>query len=412
MLFDELGSGTDPLEGEALAHAILTYLAGNQIPCMVATHYAELKSFAYSTPGVENAAMSFDLETLSPTYHLRIGLPGRSNALLIAERVGLSKSIIEVARQQINPAEQRTEDILEDIQYQQEQSRVAREAAQQHADENEKLREKLTQQLENIEHERVEILRKAQQEADEKLKEVAKEVRDLKKRLKRAVRYAEKASSAALEPESAKKRAIKETQRQEHLAQTAAEQFEALETEVAEKFEISAPQTQAVSEMPTEQAPRSVETGDRVFVKSFQKEGTIVSLEGNTVEVQLGAMRMRTKISDVRRIKNRADAEEARQELQSPTPSLRQYSSAGSPGVELDLRGERAEDAVERLLPYIERGYLSQMPYVRILHGKGTGKLRDVVRQTLQQSRYVSSFEDASQKEGGTGVTIVKFKKL
>ena len=126
VLFDELGSGTDPLEGEALAHAILTHLTGNQIPCMVATHYAELKSFAYSTAGVVNAAMSFDLETLSPTYHLQIGLPGRSNALLIAERVGLSKSIIEVARQQIDPNEQRTEDILEDIQQQQEKSRAAR----------------------------------------------------------------------------------------------------------------------------------------------------------------------------------------------------------------------------------------------------------------------------------------------
>ena len=411
VLFDELGSGTDPLEGEALAHAILTWLTGNQVPCMVATHYAELKSFAYSTPGVVNAAMSFDLESLSPTYHLRIGLPGRSNALLIAERVGLSKNIIEVARQQINPTEQRTEDILEDIQYQQEQSREARIAAQQHADENEKLREELERRLDNIEAERAEVLRKAQAEADTKLKEVNKEVRDLKKRLKRAVRYAEKASTAALNPESATKRAIKETRRQEKLAERSAEQLEELETVIAEKFEVETPtstKTTTTPSKPKEQAPREIQAGDLVYVKSFQKEGTIVSLEGKTVEVQLGAMRMKTKLSDVRRIKKRTDTEEP---LRTPIVSARSFGGGISPGVELDLRGERAEDAVERLLPYLEKGFLAQMPYVRILHGKGTGKLREVVRQHLRQSRYVSNWEDASQQEGGNGVTIVKFKK-
>ncbi|MEE4193810.1 MAG: Smr/MutS family protein [Anaerolineae bacterium] len=412
VLFDELGSGTDPLEGEALAHAILTWLTGNQIPSMVATHYAELKSFAYSTPGVVNAAMSFDLESLSPTYHLRIGLPGRSNALLIAERVGLSKNIIEIARQQINPAEQRTEDILEDIQYQQEQSRAARQAAEQHADKNEQLRAELEQRLEDIEQERAAILRKAQAEADAKLKEVTKEIRDLKKRLKRAVRYAEKASSAALDPEGAAQRAIQETQRQEHLAEKNIEKLEELETTVAEAFNSNEPQTISPStETPKEQAPRSIQAGDLVFVKSFQKEGTIVSLEGKTVEVQLGAMRMKTKISDVRRIKKRSDTEEIQQENRTPIVSLRGFSDGASPGVELDLRGERAEDAVERLLPYLEKGFLTQMPYVRILHGKGTGKLRDVVRQHLRNSRYVLSWEDATQQEGGSGVTIVKFKK-
>lgn len=412
VLLDELGSGTDPLEGEALAHAILSHLTGYQIPSMVATHYADLKSFAYSTPGVVNAAMSFDLETLSPTYHLRIGLPGRSNALLIAERVGLSKNVIKVAREQINPAEQHTEDILEDIQYQQEQSRAAREAAQQQADENERLHEELTQRLEHIEQEREEILRKAQQEAEEKLKAVNKQVRDLKKRLKRAVRYAEKASSAALEPQGAKQRAIQETHRQENIAKQSLEELEELETTVEETFDQPEPAKKTpVSPAPQEQTPRAVQVGDRVFVKSFQKEGTIVSLEGNTVEVQLGAMRMKTKTSDVRRIKNRDDFEEAQQETRAAVPSLRQFSSSSNPGIELDLRGDRAEDAVDRLLPYIEKGYLAQMPYVRILHGKGSGKLRQVVRQQLRKSRYVSSWEDASQNEGGTGVTIVKFKK-
>ena len=413
VLFDELGSGTDPLEGEALAHAILTYLTGNQIPCMVATHYAELKSFAYSTPGVVNAAMSFDLDTLSPTYHLRIGLPGRSNALLIAERVGLSKSIIKIARDQIDPTEHHTEDILEDIQYQQEQSRAAREAAQQSAKENEKLREELTRRLENIECERDEILRKAQAEADEKLKEVRKEIRELKKRMKRAVRYAEKASAAALEPEGQQKRAIKETHRQENLAERTMAQIEALETEVSEVFaeNLREKETRLAAEKETTQAPREIQVGDRVYVKSFQKEGAIAAIEGKSVEVQLGAMRMKTSLSDVRRIKNRADVVEAQTAVREPVVSMRRFQSTASPGVELDLRGERAEDAVERLLPYLEKGYLSQMPYVRILHGKGTGKLREVVRQYLRSSQYVQSWEDATQNEGGNGVTIVKFKK-
>ena len=412
VLLDELGSGTDPLEGAALAHAILIHLTNRKIPCLVATHYPELKNFAYNTPGVINAAMSFDLETLSPTYHLLIGLPGRSNALLIAERVGLSKRIIELARETLNPHDRHADALLEDIQFQKEQMREARESAQQDEAKAEKLRLELQQRLDKIENERVAVLEQARLEGQEQVKKLQKEIRALKQRMKRAVRYAEKASQAALVADPEQKRAAREALRQEKLAEKVEQKAELLEESLEDSVE-----RKAETLTPTgEQTPRVLQAGDAVFIRSFQKEGTLVSLEGDTAEVQLGPMRMKTNLNDLERTRKKPDAPVSaavRMALaqQQPAPTMRLSTFTASPGMELDLRGQRVEDALDKLQPYLEQAYLAQLPFSRIIHGKGSGVLRDVVRDVLNRSTYVASWEEAQENEGGSGVTVVRIKK-
>jgi DNA mismatch repair protein MutS2 len=415
VLLDELGSGTDPGEGAALAHAILISLTNRRIPCMVATHYPELKNFAYHTPGVVNAAMSFDLETLSPTYHLLIGLPGRSNALLIAERVGLSPRIIELARENISSEDRKADDMLEDIQYQKDQMREARTAAEEQLRKAEQLRAELQKRLDNTEQERIKILEQARKESQERVEKLQKEVRNLKRRMKRAVRYAEKAAEAALEASPEQKRAQREVLRQESLAEKVESTLDRIDEE------LSAPisrQEEVVPQVQTSQAPRPMQAGDLVMIRSLQKEGTLVSLDGSTAEVQLGPMRMKTSTRDLERAKKKPEipphmSAAVRMALaQEPAPSPEPVISVRvpSPGMELDLRGQRADDALDQLRGYLEQAYLSHLPFGRIIHGKGSGRLRDVVREALEQSTYVSQWEEADEKEGGSGVTIVKIK--
>jgi DNA mismatch repair protein MutS2 len=409
VLLDELGSGTDPLEGEALAHAILSYLTANQIPCMIATHFAGLKSFAYATQGVVNAAMSFDLDTLSPTYRLMIGLPGRSNALFIAEREGLAKSIIAHARQQIDPVEHKAEDMLEDIQHQQEQMRFARESAEKKARDNERLQERLNQQWQSIEAEREKILQETRREAEDQLADMRKEMRDLKKRMKRAVRYAEKASTAAIEGDTATARAVKETKRQQSLAERDEDRLEQMEEKINQVFS----EESVVSPSPAKpalQQPRPLKSGDRVYVHSFQKEGTLVQIEGDTAEVQLGLMRMKTTLKDIKRVQGGGDPLPSQPTENEKREVPRLYRTQAAPPLELDLRGERAEEALDLLRGYLEKAYLAQLPFVRILHGKGTGRLRVVIRQEVTTSRYVKSWDEAAENDGGSGVTIVRLK--
>ncbi|MCD4752175.1 MAG: endonuclease MutS2 [Anaerolineaceae bacterium] len=402
VLLDELGSGTDPQEGAALAHAILVHLTDYGIPCMVATHYPELKNFAYNNKGVVNAAMSFDLETLSPTYHLLIGLPGRSNALLIAERVGLSKTIIEIARTTINPSELRSDYLLEDIQLQKEKANEDREVIKRAREDTENLQRQLNTRLSSIEQERTQLLEEARETAQEGIKALKTELRALKKRMKRAVRYAEKAAQATTQTDTSQKRAQKEVLRQEKLSERVENQLELLE----EKAEIPI-RTKTTPIKPKEQTPRPLQVGDQVIIRGLEKEGTLVQMNGKDSEVQLGAMRMKVNFDQLERVSKKTEPPHGH----PPSSKVQEYSiSHPSPGMELNLRGERAEDAVEILIPYIEKAFLAGLPFVRIIHGKGSGRLREVVRQQLNRSSHIRNWEEAKQSEGGSGVTIVKIK--
>lgn len=383
VLFDELGAGTDPQEGAALARAILMHLVERRIPCLVATHYPELKVYAHGTAGVTNASMEFDLQTLRPTYHLTIGLPGRSNALAIARRLGLPQEIIEAARSEINPDELRAEDLLNEIHHQRELTRRARNQAEQAQRQAEKLKAELAARLEKIEDERRAILENARQKSEEALADLEAEMEELRRQLARARQPLE-----ALKP----------------LQEQVAEMSASIQRPV---------ERQAVQESTS----RPLRLGDKVRVRSIKMDGVITAMSDNDFEVQVGNLRVRARLNDLHRAGEPETPAPAAAEKQPAPRSPATSSSARtvpstpfypSPGMELDLRGQRVEDALDALDRYLESAYLAGLPFVRIIHGKGTGRLRQVIREALTQSPHVKSWESGGDKEGGEGVTIGK----
>jgi DNA mismatch repair protein MutS2 len=385
VLLDELGAGTDPLEGALLARAILKHLLERKIPSLVATHYPELKSFAHSTPGVVNASMEFDLKTLRPTFRLIIGLPGRSNALLIAERLGLPTEIIEAARSEINPDDLRSDDMLDEIHRQRDLSRKARGAADRAKFEAEKMRNELAIRLEKIEDERIKILAQVHTEAEAEYADLRSEVEELRRALNRARQPLE-----ALKP---------------------------IQERVTELEE--------ASKAPVERTHRSdpaiipLRLGEKVRVRSLKMDGVVTSISAEDLEVQVGVLRVRARPSDIQR---RGESEESAPAPVAPPARGTRLTRQGaekeaaspfypSPGIELDLRGMRAEDALDSLDRYLESAYLAGLPYVRIIHGKGTGKLRQVVREVLGANELVKRWENGQDAEGGEGVTIAHMAK-
>lgn len=377
VLFDELGAGTDPQEGAALARAMLAYLLERHVTGLVATHYPELKAYAHSTPGVINASMEFDLPTLRPTYHLTIGLPGRSNALQIAERLGLMPEIIALARTTLNPEDLRADDLLDEIHHQRDLAHKARAAAEDARNASETLRAELSQRLEKVEDERLKLLEEAREESARELADLRGAVDELRRDLLRARQPLE-----ALKP-------------------------------VQEKLEALQEKTEAPLER--QDVPISAEMplrlGERVRLRSIPMEGIVTTLGENEVEVQVGSLRVRAKAIDIVR----------KGEEIPPTTAITLARKSGktrvsneenqspfypSPGMELDLRGQRAEDALDALDRYLDNAAMAGLPFVRIIHGKGTGRLRQVVREALQGSPHVSTWENGGEKEGGEGVTV------
>ena len=379
VLLDELGAGTDPQEGSALARAILEHLILRRITCMVATHYPELKAFAHATPGVINASMEFDLRTLRPTYHLTLGLPGRSNALQIAARLGLPDEIVEAARGTLDPNDLKADDLLNEIHRQRDIARKTRSAADRLRTESDKMRRELSERLENIEDERQSVLARAQKEAEKELAALHRELEEVRRQLAQARQPVE---------------ALKSVQ----------EKVEDLQ----EKME------KPVERKPAEsRGPRPLRLGDKVRVHTLQMDGVVTAIGENDIEVQLGNLRVRTKVSDIQRPGGAVEAPEPAQPARAEKATGEKASArAGvfhaSPGMELDLRGQRAEDALDALDRYLDSAYMAGLPFVRIIHGKGTGKLRQVVREALQGSVHVTSFESGRENEGGDGVTVAK----
>ncbi len=383
VLLDELGAGTDPQEGSALARAILGYLMEKRVTSLIATHYPELKAYAHATPGVVNASMEFDLRSLKPTYRLTIGLPGRSNALAIAERLGLPSEILEAARGMINPTDLHAEDLLDEIHRQRELARKARSEADRLRSQAENLRRELAQRLEKIEEERRAILEKARREQEEEIAALRAELDALRRELQRARQPLD---------------ALKPLQ----------ERLEELQSE-AEK-----PVVRAVIE-----PARPLKLGDKVRLRSLQMEGVITALGQSEIEVQMGNLRLRARPDEIERPGSPAPEETppapapaaARPIASARQPAGRPAVFTPSPGMELDLRGQRADEAIEALQRYLESAYLSGMPFVRIIHGKGTGKLRQAVRDFLKQNEWVASWETGMDSEGGEGVTVVHLRE-
>ena len=384
VLLDELGAGTDPQEGAALARAIVDYLVDHSVTSLVATHYPELKAYAHTKPGVINASMEFNLKTLQPTYHLTLGLPGRSNALLIAEHIGLMPEIIEGARATLDPSGLKADDLLDEINQQRTLARRARGDADRTRFEVEKLRKELVQRLDKLEEDKLSILEQARQEAQERIESMEVELNDARRVLLRSHQPLDE-----LKP--------------------IIEQVEALKADV----EKPVARRHARAQKPTR---RPLKVGQKVQVRSLKTEAVIISLNGDELEVQIGALRMRTTTEDIQRTPEELSVEpasSASSALKAPAetqPAARTRLTA-SPGMELDLRGQRAEDALSNLEHFLEQAYLAGMPFVRVIHGKGTGKLRQVVREALTHSEQVSRWENGMDNEGGEGVTVAHLVK-
>jgi DNA mismatch repair protein MutS2 len=376
VLLDELGAGTDPGEGSALARAILQSLVDAHITTLVASHYPELKAYAHLTPGVRNASVEFDLETLSPTYRLTIGLPGRSNALSIAEQLGLDPRVIREARDLISPEEASAQGLLDEIQRQHDAARRAKqemEAARAAAVE---LEGELEDRLESIDDERRDILTSAREEMGAEAEALREELTALRRRLKRAG-----------EPLAAVEALEKELER--------------IESQVSETFE-AAPAEDLVP-------VGSLSPGDRVRLRNLGLEGEITEVGDQEVEVQVGRLRLRAGLGDLARPTGEeqgADRERPAR-MRAGIPGAGGGRETGAPPVELDLRGMRVEEALPVLERRLDAAFLAGMPYIRVIHGKGTGALREAVREALSRSPYVASARPGKPGEGGNGVTVV-----
>jgi DNA mismatch repair protein MutS2 len=389
VVLDELGAGTDPQEGAALARAILDHLLARGITTLVTTHHPELKTYAHSTPGVVNASVEFDLETLRPTFHLTVGLPGRSNALSIAQRLGLPASIIEAGRSELNPEDVRAEDMLDEIHRQRDISRVARTEAERIRKEAEALRQELSVRLEKIDEERRQVLEEAHREAENQLRELQEETRRLRSALTRARQPLEAIETVEQEIEI----------------------LEELVEQPLERIEV---------ELPGIEDSRPLRPGDKVYLRTLKTEGVLTSLSEEEAEVQVGVLRVRARLEELEPAGGNAltDATgaspKARARIRKAAENISSQNAdapaPASPGIELDLRGQRAEEALDSLDRYLDASYLAGLPFVRIIHGKGTGKLRQSVREALSHHPHVSSYEAGGDKEGGDGVTVARLR--
>lgn len=373
VILDELGAGTDPQEGAALARAILSHLIENKIPCLVTTHHPELKVFAHVTPGAMNASVEFDIETLQPTYHLSIGLPGRSNAIAIAQRLGMPEEIIQKARRDINPADLESQHLLDEIQRHRELARQAYQQAELQRKEAEKLRQELIQRLENIENERLTILESTQQEADRLLAEIKDELRKIRRHTRRN--------------------------------EQADESLEEITTRIADLEQMVAAETQEKQRKKSVlRTSRPLQTGDKVKLRSLGIKGTLTSINGEQVEVQAGRLRVQSDLHDVVLLEEEIPPQLDRSEM----PSTRLPTAKETPDWELDLRGLHADEAIETIDRYLDSALFAGLPFVRLIHGKGSGRLRQVIREHLRKHPHIVSFKAGEEREGGEGVTIVE----
>jgi DNA mismatch repair protein MutS2 len=378
VIFDELGSGTDPQEGAAIARAILSHLLESGAMTLVATHYPELKTFAHGTDGVVNASLEFDIKTLRPTYKLTLGLPGRSNALLIAQKLGLPQSIIDDARAEINPLDLRADKLLDDIRKERNRTSREREKLEKARAKLEAQTRELEKRLEKIEDERRDTIAKARAEGELEVAVMKRNIDSLKSQLKKA---------------SQPLQAIKAIE----------EKMDKMEEKVEQPVERKSEQLSGNGNQ------SSLRLGERVAVRSLGAEGLVTALGESDAEIQIGTLRVRARLSDLLR-KSGVAVESKVKGQRSNDIRLSTSEVKNSPGMEVDLRGLMADDALDKMERYLEQAFLSGLPFVRIIHGKGTGRLRQAVREALRGHEYVGTFEEGGSTEGGEGVTVAKMK--
>lgn len=375
VLLDELGAGTDPQEGSALARAIIGKLLETRAMVVATTHYSEVKAYAYATEGVENASVEFDVETLSPTYRLTVGIPGKSNALAIAGRLGVPNDVIEEARNILHAGDQQADDLINDIRRRREQAQTELESAERTRADVEELRRRAARALRDAERNRLEARDRATAEVEQELQQAREVARQMQRPRSSIVTVPDRAEDAR---ESSRKIA------------TALEETRRL------RRKRSQPSAQAG------QTKRALRVGDRVRVHSLETNADVLSIDGSHATVQLGALKSRVPVTDLERTSGSSESSEANRASHRPTLPKPDISAS----VETDLRGLRAAEVEPRLEQYLHDAYLAGLPWVRIIHGKGTGALRNVVRDVLQAHPVVERSETAKQNEGGDGATV------
>lgn len=380
VLFDELGSGTDPVEGAALAMSVLSFLHNMKIRTMATTHYSELKLFALSTEGVENACCEFNVETLQPTYRLLIGIPGKSNAFAISKKLGLPDYIIDDAKNRINEQNISFEDLLSDL----ESSRVTiekeRAEAEAYKTEIAQLKARLQQKEERIDERRDNIIRKANEEAQEILRE-AKAFADESIR-----KFNKGLSGKDMEIERSNIRT----------------RLNSVDNRLSLKKE--------TSKNSKEIKASDLHLGDEVMVLSMGLKGTVATLPNakGDFTVQIGILKSQVNIKGVALI---AEAPAGKKPAVRKTSVTGKFSKSSTISAEINLIGKTTDEAIAVLDKYLDDAYLSHLSQVRVVHGKGTGALRQAVHSHLKRLQYVASYHLGAYGEGDAGVTIVEFKQ-
>lgn len=386
-LFDELGAGTDPTEGAALAISILEYLRSRGVKTLATTHYSELKLFALTTDGVENASCEFDVKTLQPTYKLLIGVPGKSNAFAISRRLGLSNEIIDRANDILSDEDIRFEDVISDLE-------TARTSAQRDADENERVKRELKELKAEVEKEREKLKRNKARILDEAHREAKIIVMDAKSEANEIIRDLEKMRQKGIKSGNIDTK-----------AQKVRDTLKKREDTLDEKMKRAAKPKERFVE-----PPKNLMAGESVKIIDLDQEAVVIKTpdKSGNVRVEAGIIKMDVHITNLRRIE---DNEQKEALVKQYTPVMKSFDSkTKNATTEVDVRGQYPEEAWENVEKFLDDCYLAGISPVRIVHGKGTGVLKKQIREKLKKHRNVKSHRPGIFGEGEDGVTVVELK--
>ena len=371
VLMDELGSGTDPMEGAAFAMAIIDYLNKKHVTSIITTHYSEVKAYAFNTTGIKSASMEFNVETLSPTYKLLEGIPGESNALIIARKYGISEEIIENAKSYISEDNQRVEEMLKSIKEKNDKLEMMHAQLEATRTELDKQKNIYKQKMVKLENEKNEIIKRAYEEADNYLKNMQAKAKNL----------IDKINS-----EESKKEDAKNAQRSLNM--------------LRESFITDKKKNVKEKKIITQNVDFAI--GEEVLVKTMNQNGKILKImPDNRIQVQTGILKLVVSTDDIVKIQKK------KTNKFKNFASLKRTSQVRG---EIDLRGMNADEAIAELETYMDRAMLTGYHEIYIIHGKGTMVLRKKIHEYLRTSKYVAEFKDANQNEGGVGCTVVTLK--
>lgn len=380
VLFDELGAGTDPTEGAALAVAIIQALLERKIRTAVTTHYSELKVFALTTEGVENACCEFSVETLRPTYKLLIGIPGKSNAFAISKRLGLQEYILESARSFISQDEAKFEDVITDLEISKKSVKIEQERAEQYRREAEELKQEVERQKEKTREQKEKILTKAREEAKQIYAQAKEEADSIVKEMNRQAK------------DAANKNKVLEQR------QKLNEKLSAVQQDFMKSKKVK----------PHHKAPENLKAGDRVYVISFDQGGKVLAApdKNKEVQVQMGILKVKVPLAELML----DDSPQPKEQQKRQQPAKAKLSKSQFISAEIDCRGQLVDEAIANIDKYIDDAYLSGLKQVVIIHGKGTGALRAGVQHYLKLNSHVKSYRPGTFGEGEAGVTVVELK--